>query len=133
MSSEKLIFSKKQTEKYKTSGSSEINIFVHGSTHTFHATSYSGARAFVSMESLDELIYIDYGGDLEEGEHLLTAQDLTVLYRDPPGNSFNRVTDGTLKVVVSGNTFKATFQNLKVVELDGVTTARFSGSYTINI
>ncbi|MFC6296857.1 hypothetical protein GNF76_18145 [Pseudomonas sp. CCM 7893] len=133
MSTGKTIIGKEQAEKYHATGTSDISIFVNGRTHSFVATRFSASRAFVEMESHDESIFIDYGGDLGPGEHELTAKDLHVIYRDPPGHTFNRVTDGTLKVVVVGNTFKATLQNLRLLELDGETTARLSGTYTINL
>jgi len=133
MSTGKTIISKEQAEKYRSTGTSNISIFVNGRTHSFVATRFSASRAFVEMESHDESIFIDYGGDLGPGEHELTDKDLYVIYRDPPGNTFHRVTDGTLKVVVEGNDFKATLQNLKLLELDGKTTARLSGTYTVKL
>lgn len=64
MSTGRTLPSKEQVEKYKTLGSSNINIFVNGSTHSFQATGYAGTRAFVSLDTFDENISIDYGGDL---------------------------------------------------------------------
>ncbi|QLG95818.1 hypothetical protein HZF02_29625 [Pseudomonas yamanorum] len=133
MSTGKTIIGEGQAEKHRATGTSDISIFVNGRTHSFVATRFSASRAFVEMESHDEIIFIDYGGDLGPGEHELTAKDLHVIYRDGPGHTFNRVTDGTLKVVVVGDAFKATLQNLRLLELDGETTARLSGTYTINL
>ncbi|AZF50034.1 MULTISPECIES: hypothetical protein [unclassified Pseudomonas] len=114
--------------------SSNIKVVVDGEDNRFRPDSFSGGPAGFRMDaSLDStFLELDYGAYVTETQTLPHTK-IKVKANSPSGQEFGHVVAGTLRVVVLGNTYTGTFNDVKV---DGTgagegSTLVLSGDYVI--